>query len=572
MVANDSEHYSSRLASESGARPPVHFDKETYQPIFEHMLNGMAYCQMLFDEGQPSDFVFLYTNPAFERQIGLRNVCGKRVAELIPGIRTSDAGLLEIFGRIARGGVPEKFEIYIGALATWLSISAYSPLRGYFVALFDVITERKLAEQMLRSSEERYLDIFDNTSDLIQCVSPAGDIMYTNRAWRETLGYTRQEAESLSLFDVLHPDSLACCQDRFRRLLNGETLLCIQFKFRKKSGEVVHLEGDCGSIIKDGGIVSTRGIFKNVTDTVEAQHALDISKARYQALYDNAPDIYTSINRLGEIQSINRIGARMLGYDVDELIGESASRIIHPEDQRAVFAYVEQQFRNPAADQGIEYRKIRKDGSIFWVHQRVSLEPDDREPCLLVVCRDVTDKRNLQQQLTHQATHDALTNLVNRREFERRLLRVLSSDDEPGVAHVLCFLDLDQFKIINDTCGHIAGDDLLRQIAALLQGQMRSRDTLARLGGDEFAVLMEYSPMDRALSLAERIREMLQDFQFHWRSRQFSIGVSIGILPVQPGLDVEATIALADAACYVAKKGGGNRIHVYHHGDPMIAS
>jgi diguanylate cyclase (GGDEF)-like protein/PAS domain S-box-containing protein len=571
MPLNDSENGQSKLASLSGTKPSVNFDNDIYQSVFECMLNGMAYCKMVFEDGSPRDIIFLYTNPAFELQTGLRDVCGQRLTELIPGIFETDPQILKVFGRIAQGGASEKFETYIRSLEMWVSGSTYSPKHEHFVAVFDVITERKLAEKMLRSSEERYRDIFDNTSDLIQCVSPDGSFIYTNRTWRETLKYTEEEAASLNLLDVLHPDSKICCKERFERLLNGETLTCITFKFLTKSGETVYLAGDCGSIIKDGEAISTRGIFKNVTDTVEAEAALGVSEARYQALYENAPDIYTTINCAGEILSINRMGAGMLGYDVGELVGESASKIIHPEDQKAIFSYIEKQFTGLKQDQGIDYRMIRKDGVIFWVHQRVTLDPNTKEPRLLVVCRDITEKRSLEEQLAHQAAHDGLTSLVNRREFERRLQRVLSGDPAPGDEFVMCFIDLDRFKIINDTCGHVAGDDLLRQIAALLQGQMRSRDTLARLGGDEFAVLMEHCSMDGARHLAEKIQAMIQAFQFHWRSKQFSIGVSIGILPIQVGVNVADTINLADSACYTAKKGGGNCIHVHHPDDPLIS-
>jgi len=421
--------------------------------------------------------------------------------------------------------------------------------------------ERRLMEKRLRESEERYVDIFDNTNDLIQCLGPDGSFLYTNRTWREVMGYSEEELRSLTLLDVLHPDSALCCQDRFQRLLQGESLSCITFKFLTKSGKTVHLVGDCGSLIKDGGAISTRGIFKNVTDTVKAQEALRITEARYQALYENAPDIYTTLSPAGEVLTINHTGARMLGYEPEELIGESAAKIIHPEDQQRVFAAIERQFRQPAAGEDIEYRKIRKDGSILWVHQRATLESGGPEPTMLVVCRDVTDRHDLEIQLAHQASHDALTNLINRREFERRLQRLLSAEGDAADRHALCFLDLDQFKVINDTCGHIAGDELLRQIAALLQGQLRSRDTLARLGGDEFAVLMEHSSVNQAARLAEKLRVTVGNFKFHWRSHRFSIGVSIGIVPVVAGQSMIDTLTRADMACYTAKKEGRNRIH-----------
>lgn len=427
---------------------------------------------------------------------------------------------------------------------------------------------RRSIERRLSESEERYRDIFDNTSDLIQCLAPDGSFLYTNKTWRDTMGYSEEEVQRLNLLDVLHPDSTLCCQDRFARLKRGESLSCIDFKFVTKGGEAIHLWGDCGSIIKDGTAVSTRGIFRNVTDAMRAEEALRRSEARYQALYDNAPDIYISVNATGEILSINRVGARLLGYEVGELIGESASKIVHPEDQREVFAHLERQFQGDGEDPGLEYRKMRKDGSVLWVHQRVTREPGTDEPRLFVISRDITEKRNLEAQLAYQASHDTLTNLVNRREFERRLQRLLSNPPDPASRHALCFLDLDQFKTVNDTCGHVAGDELLRQIAALLQGQMRSRDTLARFGGDEFAVLMEHCSPENAVRLAEGWRETIEAFQFHWRTQRFSVGVSIGVVAIAQGQNMIDVLTCADAACYAAKKEGRNRVRVHSPDDP----
>ena len=425
---------------------------------------------------------------------------------------------------------------------------------------------RRSIEKRLTESEELYLDVFDNTSDLIQCLAPDGSFLYTNKAWRNAMGYSEEEVKTLNLLDVLHPDSTLCCQERFSRLKNGESLSCIDFKFVAKSGEARHLYGDCGSIIKDGTTISTRGIFKNMTQAIQAEEALKRSEARYAALYENAPDIYTTLNSDGTIASINRIGASMLGYGVGELIGESAAKVIHPEDQRTVFAHLEKKLNGSTEDGGIEYRKVCKDGSILWVHQRTALQLGTDDPRFLVICRDVTEKRNLEAQLAHQASHDTLTNLINRREFERRLERVLSSAAGPTSMHALCFLDLDQFKTINDTCGHIAGDELLRQVAALLQGKMRARDTLARFGGDEFAILMEYCPIENAAQLAQTLRETVEAFEFHWRAHCFSIGVSIGVVAVREGDTLTSLLTRADAACYTAKKAGKNRVHL----DPSV--
>ncbi|WJW74277.1 EAL domain-containing protein [Thiohalobacter sp. IOR34] len=424
--------------------------------------------------------------------------------------------------------------------------------------------EQRKVEAQLRRSRERYRDIFDNTSDLIQCLAPDGSFLYTNRAWREVMGYSEEEVARLNLLDVLHPDNVACCTDRFERLKQGQELESIEFKFLTKQGETVHLTGDCGSLIRDGEAVSTRGIFKNITEKVRAEAALRASEARYQALYENAPDIYTTIGAGGEILSINRTGAQMLGYAVDELIGTPVLQLVHPEDRPRVEAHLAEQFSHFTTDNSIEYRKLRKDGSILWVHQRVSLDPGAETPCLLVACRDVTERRMLEDRLAYQATHDALTNLINRPEFEHRLQRLLSSAQMLSRSeHVLCYLDLDQFKVVNDTCGHMAGDELLRQVAGLLVQQIRASDTLARLGGDEFAVLMEHCPLDQAEHLADRMREVIEGFRFQWRNRRFTIGVSIGVVPVLGNsASLEEIMSLADSACYAAKEQGRNRVHV----------
>lgn len=432
---------------------------------------------------------------------------------------------------------------------------------------------RQESEDRLRESEERYLDIFDNTSDLIQCLGPDGRFLYTNRAWRDTLGYSEAEVSGLSLPDVLHPDSMMCCHDRFERLKNGETLSKIEFKFITKSGETVYLEGECGSIIKNGEAISTRGIFKDVTEEKKAEQALIVSESRYQSLYQNAPDIDAVVNTDGVIISVNKIGAKMLGYTPEELIGMSAIDTVHPEDRDRVFSHLLQQFEAGKTDCEIEFRKIRKDGSHLWVQMRTSLIPGDRddERHLLIVCRDITETRKLSEQLVYQASHDDLTDLINRREFEKRLKRVLSEDRRSGDTHALCYLDLDQFKIINDACGHLAGDELLRQVASVMAGQVRSRDTLARLGGDEFAVLMEHCSIEQADKLANRFRKAIEDFRFHWKSRRFSIGVSIGVVPINDSINtLEQVMGYADSACYAAKDAGRNRVFVYRQDDATV--
>ena len=172
------------------------------------------------------------------------------------------------------------------------------------------------------------------------------------------------------------------------------------------------------------------------------------------------------------------------------------------------------------------------------------------------------------EQLSYQASHDILTGLINRREFETRLERVLISAQHQGSVHALFFLDLDQFKIVNDTCGHAAGDELLRQIAYQLRQKIRDRDTLARIGGDEFTVLLENCHLDDAVQVAQQLRETVQNFRFAWQEKYFAIGASIGVVMISHSSESAAVLlSQADAACYTAKDLGRNRIYVFNEDD-----
>lgn len=171
-------------------------------------------------------------------------------------------------------------------------------------------------------------------------------------------------------------------------------------------------------------------------------------------------------------------------------------------------------------------------------------------------------------QITYQASHDTLTGLINRREFENRLQRGLLSAQQHGKVHALFFIDLDQFKIVNDTCGHNAGDELLRQVAYQLRQKIRERDTLARIGGDEFTVLLENCHLDDAVEVAQQLREAVQNFRFAWHEKFFAIGASIGVVMITPTSESAAVLlSQADAACYTAKDLGRNRIYVFNEDD-----
>ena len=184
------------------------------------------------------------------------------------------------------------------------------------------------------------------------------------------------------------------------------------------------------------------------------------------------------------------------------------------------------------------------------------------------VIRHVSAKN---RQLAYQSSHDALTGLINRREFECRVERAIHNANAQAATHALLYLDLDQFKIINDTCGHAAGDELLQQLAQLLLGSVRHRDTLSRLGGDEFGMLFENCPLDKAVEIANNLLKIIKDFNFIRDDTTFTLGISIGVVPIDRSTrDIASTMSAADSACYIAKESGRHQIQIAHMGDRRL--
>ncbi|ODN65964.1 putative diguanylate cyclase YegE [Methylophaga muralis] len=186
----------------------------------------------------------------------------------------------------------------------------------------------------------------------------------------------------------------------------------------------------------------------------------------------------------------------------------------------------------------------------------------------VVALQDITQNSRLEKMLTFQAVHDTLTGLINRREFEKRLESLIYEAHHDKAEHLLCYLDLDQFKLVNDTCGHRAGDVLLKQLSSLLKPVLRQSDTLARLGGDEFGVLLTHCPIEKGLDIAETLRKTVTAFRFSWDGQVFSVGVSIGLVSItEASGSLDEVLSHADAACYAAKDRGRNRVHLFQPDD-----
>ncbi len=213
---------------------------------------------------------------------------------------------------------------------------------------------------------------------------------------------------------------------------------------------------------------------------------------------------------------------------------------------------------------------IRSDGKDIHVEHSAAPIRDHGQKIIgaVLILRDVTEARIMAERISYQAQHDSLTGLINRREFERRLKKSLASATTQRDKHALLYLDLDQFKVVNDTCGHVAGDELLCQLTALFKNALDDNMILARLGGDEFGLLVENASTDTSIDIAETLLNICREFRFSWQDKTFTIGASIGMVSINKNTkDVSDVLSQADTACYTAKDTGRNRVHIYEEGD-----
>lgn len=302
----------------------------------------------------------------------------------------------------------------------------------------------------------------------------------------------------------------------------------------------------------------------------ESETALYQEKERAEVTLYSIGDAVITTDESCCIEYLNPVAERLTGWTLSQVQGKSLS---------AVMRLVNENTRQPVTN---PVELCLKCGEILELADHTLLVRNDGEEVAIadsaapirdragriigavMVFHDVGHARKLARQLSYQATHDALTGLYNRRAFEEQLKDALESAREDDREHALCYLDLDQFKVVNDTCGHIAGDEMLKQLAHLLQSKVREADVLSRLGGDEFGILLRYCTLDQARAIAEDLRRSVRDFRFVCEDHSFETGISVGVVSINGQThNLTEVQSAADVACYAAKEGGRNRVHVY---------
>jgi diguanylate cyclase (GGDEF)-like protein/PAS domain S-box-containing protein len=429
------------------------------------------------------------------------------------------------------------------------------------------ISERKKAEEELLFTQFA----IDNVSDAAFWIGENGAFVYVNNAACKSLDYTKEELLNMHVYDI-DPGFKKEKWDAYWKSTEKNYQQNFEATHRKKDGSIFPVEISTNRLTYQGK--KYRCTFaRDISERKQAELTIQNSEERFRALYDNNPSMFFTLNQDLEITSVNKFGAEHLGYTASELIGKMVFELVCEEDRANASTFFDTCLSEPEKIHRWELRKVHKNGVIIWVREIVRVVNDNEgNTSVFIVCEDFSETHLLSEQLSYQASHDSLTGLINRPEFEIRLTRVIETARAYQSEHALCYLDLDQFKVINDACGHIAGDQLLRDISQVLQKRIRKRDTLARLGGDEFGILMEHCNLEQAEIVANQILQEVQEHRFEWDGQIYNVGVSIGLVSIHENINAHTEILReADAACYAAKDAGRNRVHIYNTDDIDMA-
>ncbi len=436
----------------------------------------------------------------------------------------------------------------------------------------DLSTEEQQA-RALKESEQRFRSFAENSSAEIFIKDVEGRYIMVNRYMTDLLNLREEEMLGRTAAQLYSPEIAARVEAHDKEVLEKRETIIREAVEDWPDRKRIFLSVRFPMFDALGRIIGIGGLNQEISELAEARRALQESERRFKDFAETAADyfwetdsedrfIYLS-ERFQQVRGVPP--EQVLGKTRREAFGEALEDAADGEHAAAV------REQKPFT---VELARRRPDGTIVRLQStgKPVLDHNGRFRGYRGSTRDITDAHVLSEELTYQANHDALTGLLNRRAFEDRLNRVLEAVRKEGSEHVMCYLDLDQFKVINDTCGHDAGDELLRQLCVQLKAKVRKRDTLARLGGDEFGVLMEHCALDQADRVADALRQTITDFRFAWEGREFRIGASIGMAAINASSDsIAAVMSAADAACYVAKDQGRNRVHVSRENDAELS-
>jgi diguanylate cyclase (GGDEF)-like protein/PAS domain S-box-containing protein len=529
---------------------------------------------------------WLHVNPALCCLLGYpqSKLLGQRVLE-VTHPEDQKIGPLDLLQALTGGQAAvqlEKRYLSQQGEVIWalLNVSLVRNIDGtprYFVAQIQDITARKQAELALRNSEARFHAFMNHSPAVAFMKDEQGCYVYANHTLEQNFQVSAEFLLGKTDFDWL-PEPVATAVRKNDQVVlsanetssyletvpspDGQKYYWLTFKFPFQDPQGRRYVG---------------GVAFDITDRQRLEEALFRERELAQVTLESIGDAVITTDATGDVTYLNPVAAGLTAWRQEDAQGLPLSMI---------FNILHEETRQPAENPVVKALQtgeivslanhtvlIAKDGREIAIEDSAAPIRDRRGDVVgaVMVFHDVTQSRNLSRQVSWQAMHDSLTGLVNRHEFERRLVQAVNGARFDQQCHVLCYLDLDQFKIVNDTCGHVAGDELLCQVTKLLQQKIRKTDTLARLGGDEFGILLNQCPLEQAIKTANTLRRVVEAFRFVWQGNTFTLGVSLGVVAITAKSgNVSDLLVAADAACYAAKNSGRNRVHVFEPNDQAL--
>lgn len=563
--STESQDLFSALRNE-GANPAL--EQALFRELFESAPEGIV----LLDNRD----CIVRVNPRFLEMFGYRKeeVIGRAINTLIV-----DEGLFEEASELSRKVIAHhsirKDTIRYRKDGTMLYVS----ILGHPVTLaegqigvygiYRDITEQKLAEEMLRQSEEKYRTIIESIEDGYFEVDLEGNFLFFNEALPRILDWDRDTLKKVTFRQLCTPATAKRVWEICREVLSsGVPNPGFAWEVQDRQSGTRYLDTSVSLLRSSNGEpAGFRGIVRDVTERVRAEAALRESETRYRIMAENTGqlvydyDVVTgAIHWCGAIERVTgETPEALAGVDIDGWLNR-----IHPDDREEAVARLEEA-QSRGGHYHVEYRFRTGSGDYIHTEDNGTFLVDEAGQSYRMIgtMSDVSERHRITLEMAYQAAHDQLTGLFNRRKFEQVLEEMLDHQSATGSSHAVLYMDLDQFKVVNDTCGHHAGDELLRQLAKMLKGQLRRSDTLARLGGDEFGLILHGCSLIKAEEIGRKVLALVNDFSFSWEGRTFTIGMSIGIVDLGGHANVAEVLMAADQACYAAKHQGRNRIQIY---------
>jgi diguanylate cyclase (GGDEF)-like protein/PAS domain S-box-containing protein len=445
------------------------------------------------------------------------------------------------------------------------------------------MTRRRVeAEQALKRSEERFKLAVTGSNDGLWDWNVITGEMYFSPRFEQLLGFGELEiGNSIDTFlSRVHPEDSATTDHAVKSHLEQGAPFDVEMRLQTKTGDYRWFRSRGQSVRGiTGKAIRMAGSITDMTDRRQAAADLFAEKERALVTLASIADGVVTTDTDGWVDYLNPVAEQLTGWTTATARGlpmQAILRMVDETNRKVAPNPIEMVLREERTIEAAStLLLVRNDGTEVPIMQSAApiRARSGKISGVVLVLHDVSRERQYVAKLSYQASHDSLTGLINRGEFERRLSLALKSAAQLGRHHAVMYLDLDQFKVVNDTCGHAAGDQLMRQVSAVLQRRLREGDTLARLGGDEFGVLLENCAPDNALRIADGLRQTVMDCHFAWEARSFNIGVSIGLVNVEDGLfTLTDVLSAADSACYMAKENGRNRVQVYHAEDSELST